>query len=316
LSAEDGAVLDKLIGFRNEFTLDKSPELQARRDLVKFTEKQYNENDEHRLDNLFNSLLANKGQLLKQALGVTSNAELIAALNKIGADTSKGGPVVQFTPGQSIRDFLNANERAVYYRAFGFKRDRFLGFLPTHYARQIRAGLRDGIDKILITYIKKLRVFNFGAGELGGPYVPWHDMMLIQSSVGFSTAARETGAIITSLHVGPAVGVPGWMGGPLTGTVVTNNVRGQDGVFKMVRSGPMKFDYVPNVWATNQPWYQSYANQMDNGLAMAQIRIDARKAARPSVAVSFGAQAATSSQQKPSARAVNTCEGAFTAVAQ
>ena len=171
---------------------------------------------------------------------------------------------------------MNAKERTLFHRAFGLIRDRNLGFLPTHYARQIRAGLRDGITKVLTTYITHLRVFNFGAGELGGPYVPWHEMMLTQSSAGFSAAARETGSYITSLHVGPAIGVPGWMAGPAIGNLVTNGVRGQDGIFVLKRISKGVYDYKVNAWADSKPWYLGYSQQMDQGMRDAQIKIEAQ----------------------------------------
>ncbi len=276
LAAEDGAVLDKLIGLRNDYGLDTAEELVARRNRAGFDAKVINGpgNDEHRIDTFFNDLQADDNALLKKALGVNTEHQLVQILNQIGADTSKGGEVIRVYEPHAIRAAMNAKERTLFHRAFGFNRDRNLGFLPTHYARQIRAGLRDGITKVLTTYINQLRVFNFGGGELGGPYVPWHQMMLTQSTAGFAAAARETGSYLTSLHVGPAIGVPGWMAGPAIGNLVTNGVRGQDGIFVMKRISKGIYDYQPNAWAGSQPWYVGYSQQMDQGMREAQMRID------------------------------------------
>jgi hypothetical protein len=136
-------------------------------------------------------------------------------------------------------------------------------------------------------------------------------MMLLQSTVALSTVARETGAYITSLHVGPAIGVPGWMGGPLTGTIVTNGKRGEDGVFKLVRYSPKNFGYELSAWAKDTPWYTAYSREFDEGLKRAQERILARD---PGAKITYDAKiegALKIAPRAPARPAKMTCEGAF-----
>ena len=274
LSSEDGAVLDKVVGLRNDWNLTSDPILAARRARANFDSNKSFSGDEKRVDGFLNALTANGGHLLKTALDIrlpaqsadNGDAALLQQLQIIGQDVSRGGPSVSVTSGQSLRDILNASERTVLYRAFGLERQRRVGFLPPHYARQTRAGMRKGFYRTFLKYVDQLGIRIGGIGESGTPYYPWaatvHKQMMYELAAGM----KASDFYMVRNDLGPAWGTVGWMNGPMTGNLKTNGRRGEDGIFKIVRLAPYKFEFQLSSWPNSEPWYSTYRREFEQGM--------------------------------------------------
>jgi hypothetical protein len=273
LSQEDGIVLEKLVGLRSEWSFNQDPIFAERRTLAQFNIEAINKTDEKRLDFFMNQLLAGDASLLKVALKVQTSQQLFAALQEIGFDTRQGGPQLQLTGTESLREILNLSERTILYRAFGLERQRRLGFLPTHYARQMRAQLRKGFYKIFLNYFNETGIGVVGQGEDGTPF-PWHFLVHKQQNLSLVAAAEAADLYIVRHDVGAAVGTVGWMAGPMTGDLKSNGRRGEDGIFKLVRTGPYQFSYELSSWQGGKPWYTEYRQDFEQGLARSQDRIN------------------------------------------
>ncbi|MES3036435.1 MAG: hypothetical protein V4736_00890 [Bdellovibrionota bacterium] len=270
LSREDGIVLDKIMGLRNEWDLSKDPAMVARRERAGFVEKKLDLTDEKRIDTFINALLANDALLLKKALEVDTNEKLIETLRAAGLDTTKS----------DLREIINAGEREAFHKLFGLQRHRRTGFLPPHYARQTRAEMRKGFYETFLTYVNELGIRVGGIGESGTPYYPWAAGVQKQMFLALAAGAKASDFYIVRSDIGPALGTVGWMNGPMTGNIKTNGKRGEDGVFKLVRTGPKKFEYQLSAWPGATPWYTQYKNDFLGGLSREEARIEQAKLSR------------------------------------
>ncbi|MES2963787.1 MAG: hypothetical protein V4760_07830, partial [Bdellovibrionota bacterium] len=133
-------------------------------------------------------LLKDGEKNLRFFLDVKSDAQLMQILNVAAQDVRDGGPVVQILANESVREILNKDSRRILMRLFGLKNERFLGFLPSHYPVQIKAGIREGFLPIFMRYAKVMRVMHVSVKESGSPYYPWaesvHKQMALQAAMG------------------------------------------------------------------------------------------------------------------------------------
>ncbi len=261
LGQDDAIILDKMMGLRNEWRLREEDLFRLRRQNANFNYAWLQSNDEHRIDYFLNRLIAENGKLLKKGLSVANDGELFAVLKKTA---SEAGLKIRET--DALQQILNLSERAIFHRLFGFDRNRLIGFLPPHYARQARAGLRDGFDRLFLKYVDELGIRIGGIGESGTPYYPWVEMVQEQMMIGLVRAAKQASVFVVRHDIGPAVGTIGWMNGPMTGDLGSNGTRGEDGVFKMVEVSPGRSDYQLSAWKDSKPWYTSFRELLRDGL--------------------------------------------------
>lgn len=275
LKQEDGVILDKLIGLRNEWELIKDPEFVERRQRAGLDEGliKFNASDEKRDDGFLNELIANDSALLKKSLQISSDVELRKALLETAQSIE-----ISVSDKASVREILNAGERSVLHNLFGLKRFRRTGFLPPHYARQTRAQMRKGLYETYLTYINELGIRIGGIGESGTPYYPWAAMVHKQMMLAAIAAARRAHMYFVRYDLGPLVGTIGWMNGPLIGSIKTNGKRASDGVMKLVRIAANKFDYALSFWPGQHPWFETFKNELLGGLGRQQARIAEQKA--------------------------------------
>lgn len=295
LTVEDGIVLDKVVGLRNDFVANKESPFVERRTAVGLKTKNLDElqqRDERRIDPEMNKLVANDAALLKSLLNVQTDAELRTALQQFG----------EVSPTASIRDVLNYNQREILNKFLGLSGTKKLGFLPPHYARQTRLNLRKGLYKSTITYINELGVRVGGIGESGTPYYPWSATVHKQMFMAMAAAARKAHFSFVRYDLGPLVGTIGWMAGPLIRSFKENSRRSEDGIFKIVRTGKKQFDYVLSQWQQDRPWFKTFTEDLYGGIAAQQRKIDAKNAERAQQ---------ERAQEAKSGGAIRTCEAIF-----
>ncbi len=284
LTAEDGAVLDKLIGLRREWYTEKEPLFVERRNAIGFKMADFDGNDEKRDDALLQRLVEKDSALLKKALGVATDGELRKILRETGHQVQAGVDPVDVADHESIRDILSKDRRRIMRRLFGLRAEIRTGFLPPHYARQIRAGLREGFANTYVSYINELGIRVGGIGEMGTPYYPWGGMVIKQMILELTRASHEANFYIVRVDAGPMVGTIGWMAGPLVGNIKTNNKRASDGVYKLVRKGPGDFDYELSAWAGGKPFFADARDYLMDGLKRQHDKIAEREASKAPLA--------------------------------
>lgn len=182
LGQEDAAVLERVIGLRNDWKLSNDPVSVSRRTRAGFSRADVNKSDEKRIDTLLNNLLVEDAALLKSFLQVDTAESLRTALRALAPETDRTGQRLEARA--TLREILNFAERAVVHKILGLERTRFIGFLPPHYARQIRAGIRSGFYDTFLSYVNELGIHVGGVGESGTPFYPWaalvHQQMMIE----------------------------------------------------------------------------------------------------------------------------------------
>lgn len=288
LTVEDGVMLDKVIGFRNGWHTDQDKLFVDRRAMLGLKDPELNElaaddkmRDERRIDPLLTKLLENDNALLKQVLGVDSDLNLRQTLSQYA----------QFNDSNSIRDILNLNDRKALNDIFGLKKQRKLGMLPPHFARQSRLNLRNGVYKSVIKYINELGVRVGGIGETGTPYVPWAENWHMQAFMETVAAFRKSGAFFMRYDLGALVGAVGWIRGPLIKSIKENSERALDGVFQLVYKGKKgekasadHYDFELGRFMDKEPWFaifrrnlMGYISEAQTDLAKENARVRAEK---------------------------------------
>lgn len=101
------------------------------------------------------------------------------------------------------------------HRLLGLTARTRLGFEPTHYARQVRAGLRRGLLALGREYVDSMRLFAIGVGESGTPFYAFAPLLHDQLFMEYA-ALVEAGGYGTRYSFGPAVDTRGWALGPLS----------------------------------------------------------------------------------------------------
>ena len=263
LTIEDAIMMDLLVGFRYaNWAKNAHPDLaerQKRAGLDKNLDAfEKAPGDEYRADQFVGDLLKDGEKKLRYVLGVQTDAELLAELEKAARDVRDGGPVLRISANESVRDILNKDSRRILMRLFGLKNERFLGFLPPHYPVQIKAGIREGFLPIFMRYNKVMKVMHVAVKESGSPYYPWaenvHKQMALQAAMG----AKLGNYIFVSYHFGPAVHTVGWSPSPLWGDLTTNNMVNESGFFKFEDKGGGKFEYSLVNWPGKGPWLKLF----------------------------------------------------------
>lgn len=227
LSAEDYMLFYSLIGIRNGYSMSSDKVTTARRAMFPLFKGELK-----RTDQLLASVLANNAALLRKALGVTSDQQLIQVLATAAADTSDKRPAVALTGQESLREILNKDERRILERVFGLNREQNLGFEPQHYARHIRLGIRDGFYKFSVEYVNALRLHAVGVGESGTPFYVFAPMLHDQVMMDYAHLLKS-GAYGTQYAFGPALDTKGWAKGPLSLHYLDDNETNPSGMFSL-----------------------------------------------------------------------------------
>jgi hypothetical protein len=132
-----------------------------------------------------------------------------------------------------------------------------LGFEPSHYARQIRAGLRRGLYALARDYVEALRVHVVGVGESGTPYFAYAPLLHDQLFLEYVTLL-EDGLYGTQYVFGPAVDTRGWAKGPLAHHLRDDGEINPSGIVTATRvAGGIGFE--PRAHPTHgQPWVRLF----------------------------------------------------------
>ena len=231
LAAEDTLLFDILIGARNEFDFAKDPVTKARRSHLPLFEERVDRTDE-----LLAKVLADKAKVLRTILNAPSEKQLRAALSRVARDNRDGEGVIAFSGNETLREILTKNNRKVLERVFGMTRERFLGFEPNHYARQIRLGIRDGFYKFSMQYINSLRLHTVGVGESGTPFYVFAPLLHDQVMMEYAHVLKN-GVYGTQYAFGPAVDTKGWAKGPMSLHFLDDNEINPSGLFSIVKEG-------------------------------------------------------------------------------
>ena len=85
--------------------------------------------------------------------------------------------------------------------------------------------------------------------------------------LALAAGAKASDFYLVRNDLGPAWRTVGWINGLMTGNLQTNGRRGEDGTFKLVRTGPKQFDYQLSAWPGSRPWYTEYREDFAHGLA-------------------------------------------------
>lgn len=205
LHAGDDALLSAALNLRREYRLrdeDVYRERQLRVGLRPAIRKL------ERTDALIEELSADDGRRLREVLGVQSHRAMVEALRD-------AAPSIRISPGDSARAILTRDGRDVLHRLLGLEFETRVGFEPTHYARQVRAGLRRGLYELGREYIEALRIYTIGVAESGTPYYAFapllHDQLMMEY-----VALLDSGVYGTQYAFGPALDTRGWSLGPLS----------------------------------------------------------------------------------------------------
>lgn len=233
LSDMDSELLSRLVGFKRQFELSSDPEHKARQTEAGLLASAA---PLESTDSLVAKMSADDGQELQRIMGLKSKEELLYALQRIGRDNSDGQGTSEFGLHESVEEILSKNGRLILNRTFGLKRHFKVGFEPQHYARQMRAGMRDGFYKFLMDYTNALGIRVVGVGESGTPYHNLAPLLHDQHMMSLASAG-QSGLYLAMYNIGSTTNTVGWEYSPMALPAAMDQVVNPSGIFNIPVEG-------------------------------------------------------------------------------
>ncbi len=206
LTANDYIVLERLIGLRRDYGFEDREPFAGRQKLLGLRPLK---DQLVRTDVILKDLTAEDNKLLKAALGVKTDEDLLREVLRAADETN-----TRVSKDSTVASILNSNKRAVLHHLLGIRRAFLLGFEPQHYPIQIKAGIRYGFYTFFMEYVNALGIYTAGVGESGTPFFYWAPLLHDQVMMEYARALKN-GVYGTQYSFGPATDTRGWAKAPL-----------------------------------------------------------------------------------------------------